>query len=222
MSFTWRQFFELIEKTFEIKRSALSCYLHINKSTISRLYTGKTSQFFLGDNKIYWELFDPTNQNSLATTIYAKKNNDIENLIFETVKQIIEDEHWTDLTKEIKSDNYKNYIMKLIDLARTNSKENVLHDKIETPIKNKKIINSDLTKDISAATLPSVDNGSKISIPTRYRKCLYCRCFKVTENAPKYGTCTLYSKPIDSAHPSCDFFQENEFKIIQAMGQLLR
>ncbi|MBD5449742.1 MAG: hypothetical protein HDR28_06235 [Lachnospiraceae bacterium] len=228
MMFTWTQFLDLIEKTFEIKKSALAPYLKINKSTISRLYTKKTSDFALGDNKIYVRLFDPTNSRSLAHEKYADKAKDIENSILDTLKEIIEDEHWTDSVKEIKSDNYEDYVMELIKLARANSlkpsskKENNLHDNIETPNKNKRIFSSSLTKDTPAENPPNKDGGAKISIPAMYRKCLYCEYFDIAKTVHKYvantfGTCTVYAQRINSAKPACNNFQENYQKISHEM-----
>lgn len=227
MKFTWTQFLDLIEKTFEIKKSALSLYLEIDKSTISRLYTGKTSNFTLYDNAIYEKLFNPTNPRSLAHEKKADKDEDIENSILGTLKQIIKDEHWTDSVIEIKSDSYKDYVMKLIKLARANSlkpsakKESNLHDNIETSIKNKINSSSSLTIDTPIENPPSVDESAKISIPTIYRKCLYCEYFDIAKTVHKgvvaLGTCAVYARIINSAEPACDNFQENRQKISHDM-----
>lgn len=226
MKFEFKQLFDLIEKTFEIKRSSLANYLCIDKSTISRLCSGKTHSFRLSNNEIYRHIFDSTNRKSLAYEKYPNMQpEDIKQLLLDTIKQIIENEHWTDSTKEIISDKYKDYIIGLIDLARTNSKPSKKEDAEKDETEKKEIIpnNSISTfpsEDRSLENLSVTEGGASISIPISYRKCLYCEYFDIAKTIHKYdsgtlGTCTVSKKKVNSASPACNNFLENTKKIMR-------
>lgn len=226
MKFEFKQLFDLIEKTFEIKRSSLANYLCIDKSTISRLYSGKTHSFRLSNKEIYRHIFDSTNPKSLAYEKYPNmQSEDIKQSLLDTIRQIIENKNWTDSTKGITNDKYEAYIMGLIDLARTNSmlpkKENAERDETE---KKENVpddsISSFLSEDRSSDDLPVMEGGASISIPISYRKCLYCEYFDIAKTIHKYdsgtlGTCTVSKKKINSTSPACNNFLENTKKIMR-------
>lgn len=228
MKFEFKQLFDLIEKTFEIKRSSLANYLFIDKSTISRLYSGKTHSFHLSSEKIYTYIFDSTTQKSLAYEKYPNmQSEDIEHLLLDIIKQIMEDEHWTDSTKGITNDKYKDYILGLIKLACANSmlpkKEIAERDETE---KKENVpddsISSFLSEDRSSNDLPVMEGGAAISTPISYRKCLYCEYFDIAKTIHKYdsgalGTCTVSEKKVNFASPACNNFLENTRKITHDM-----
>lgn len=225
MEFTFKQLLELIEKIFEIKRSALENYFGINKSTISRLYSGKTHSSRLGNNEIYKHIFDPTNPKSLA----CEKNpntppKNIEHSLLDTIKQTIESEHWTDSTKEINSNEYKDYIIGLINLARTNSYKSPKKEKKNISEGNfpNNSISSSPSEDTSLKSSPATDGVASISIPLQYRKCLYCEYFDIAKTIHKYdtctlGTCTVSAKQVTSASSACNNFLKNTGKITRDM-----
>lgn len=227
MEFTWKQFLELIEITFEITRSALSDYLEIDKSTISNLYTGKTHRFTRRNSYIYEKIFDPTYPKSLV----CKKNTgtpqkEIEDSLLDTLKQIVESENWTEQTKEIPSNKYKNYVMGLIKLARANSskspekEENVSPENIPQEDIPQESISSNPTEYTPLGNSSAIKEDAKISIPLQYQKCLYCEYFHIAKTVHKYisdplGTCTVHAQVKKSTSPACDNFLENIGKITQ-------
>ena len=220
MKFTWKQFFELIEKTFEIKRSALEPYLGVSKSTISRLCTGKTQQFTKPTKEIYKNIFDPTNKKSLAYRQYTNMSPERieENLLF-AIRQIIDAEKCFDSAKQIPADKYKDYIFKLINLARAASpkssakEETIIGENI--PQEN---IYSNSTEHMSLGNSPVITGNAELSIPLQCQKCVYCEYFHIAETVHKnisnpIGTCTVHEKKIKSASPSCEYFEANIGKI---------
>ena len=227
MKFTWKQFIELIEKAFEIKKSTLKLYLGIDKSTISRLYNGKTSNFTQCDNEIYTKLFDPTNPKSLA---YEKNTStlpkEIEDSLLDTLKQIVESENWTEQTKEIPNSKYKNYVMGLIKLARANSskapekEETVSPENIPQEDIPQESVSSNPTEYTPLGNSSAINENAKISIPLQYQKCLYCEYFHIAKTVHKHisdplGTCTVHAQVKKSTSPACDNFLENIGKITQ-------
>lgn len=220
MKFTWKHFFELTKKVLETSNSTIALYLGVNKSTISRLYNGKTLIFSLRDNEIYKRLFDLANTKSLAYELNKDKTQEeIEDTLLDTFRQIIEQMHGTGLLKEIASDKYNDYVMELIKLARANSSnpsgktKNNLHDKNNTTIATPKNISPDFKENTS-------QNNNINSIPAEYRKCLYCEYFELARakhnNAANVrGTCTLHNQVMDSTGIICDHFFPNKNQITQ-------
>lgn len=228
MEFTWKQLIELIEETFEINQSQLATYLGVNKSTIARLQNGTTHHFSFNNSEIYQKVFDPTNPKSPAheknPTVSSQE---LEHSVLDTMKQIMESRNWIDSAKEINSNEYKGYIIRLIDLVRTNSmlskKKNAERDE---PEKKESIpddsISSFSSEDRSSEDSPDMEGGPSISIPISYRKCLYCEYFNIAKTIHKYdsgtlGTCTASVKKVNSASPACNNFLENTRKITHDM-----
>lgn len=203
MEFTWKQFIELIEKTFEISQNEIAIYLGVNRSTITRLHNGTTCSPSFGNNEMYKKIFNLSNPESLArkknTSISRKE---IECSVLDTIKQIMEREHWINSTKEINSNKYKDYIMGLIALARTNSTKNAL----------------EIAENFSQKNSPVTNGSAKISILLQYQKCLYCEYFHIAETEHKnisnpLGTCTVHERKMKSVSTACEYFQENIGKI---------
>lgn len=224
MEFTWKQFFELIEKTFEIKRSALEPYLGVSKSTISRLCNGKTQHFTRTNKEIYENIFSPTNKKSLAHERYADMfskeiEEDIEKTLLSTIKQIIAAEKYIDSFPKITADEYKDYIIKLINLARVSSpKPSAKEESITLENIPHENISSNSTEHVSLGNSPTLTGNAEISIPLQCQKCVYCEYFHIAETVHKnisnpIGTCTVHKKKIKSASPSCEYFEANIGKI---------
>lgn len=224
MEFTWKQFFELIEKTFEINQQKIAYYLDVNKSTISRLRNGTTRHISFSTREMYRKIFDLSNSKSLA---YGESTDMSPEMIeaspLHTLKQIIEEEHWAEQTAEIQNSKYENFVLGLLKLADANSKspkqetsvspKNIPHENI--PQEN---ISSNSTEHMSLGNSPAITGNAELSMPLQCQKCVYCEYFHIAETVHKnisnpIGTCTVHKKKIKSASPSCEYFEANIGKI---------
>lgn len=119
MTFTWKHFLKITEKTFEVNDSNIAECLDVNKSTISRLKNEKTSNMRLSNKEIFEKLFSLENPKSLACEKgYKNQAESITSLLY-TLKEIIKNENLIEQTKKIQSCEYTNYVMGLMNLART-------------------------------------------------------------------------------------------------------
>ncbi|MDE6600965.1 MAG: hypothetical protein K2K90_02135 [Lachnospiraceae bacterium] len=220
MEFTWKQFIELIEKTFEIKKSALAPYLAVSKSTISRLCSGKTQRFTTTNKAIYENIFNPANRKSLAYSRYANTpSKEIEETLLSTIKQIIDAEKYFDSFPKITANEYKDYIYELIKLAKESSAKEKAITLENIPQAN---ISSNSTEHMSLGNSPAITGDGKVSIPVQCQKCVYCVYYHIAEPVHKnisnpLGTCTVHEKKTKSASPSCEYFEANIGKFITRM-----
>ncbi len=211
MEFTWKELIDLITETFETKRTPLAkYYLKIDKSTMSRNYSSHTFPQHLSDNDIWNCIFNLSTPKSLASekVVGTVPKNTEKSLLFE-LKDKIKHTQWINSSKEMESDNYKKYVMGLIKLARDNS----------TKAPAKKVT----TKEPLSKNLPSsTNNGTGISIPMQYKKCLFCEYFELAKTTHKHianasGNCTLHKQITNSTESACDNFLANEGEITKEM-----
>lgn len=113
MEFLWKHVFDLVDKLWELNQNDIANYWDVNRSTISNLKNGKQLQFKPACSKLYRDLFDPTNPKS---PVSGKEPM----VLLRDLKKEIEDAGLTDLTKGIKDDDYENFVVSLLRLAKEN------------------------------------------------------------------------------------------------------
>ena len=114
MEITWRGIFSIAMETWELNNNSLADMLGYNRSTVGHIMSGKTKAITLKNQDIYRNLFDPDNKTSPASK-------DGEKHTFDVLKEFIANEGFGEATKVLNHDNYKDYVMGLLRLARENT-----------------------------------------------------------------------------------------------------
>jgi len=111
MNITWQDFFSIVKSMWGLSDSSLATYLGYHRSTVGLIVKGETKRLTLENDEIFTALFDPT-KNSPA----AKRG---EKHTFDELKKIIkENEGFSEATESLNHDDYKDFVMGLLRLAR--------------------------------------------------------------------------------------------------------
>lgn len=113
MEIMWEHIFDLVERMWELNQNGIANCLGVDRSTISRLKNGKQLQFNYPCNKVYRNLFDPTNPQIPA---FGKDSKEL----LRDLKNEIEEAGLTDGTKDLEDDNYEKFVIGLLRLAKGN------------------------------------------------------------------------------------------------------
>lgn len=114
MGISWKQFFDLIEKLYEVKESEIAMALEVNRSVISKLKNGKQQDSRLKAKDLYTKIFDIENKDSL-TYKFHKGNNNLKSALDE-MKEVIKETDLTEQVRMLDDSEYKSFVMKLIKL----------------------------------------------------------------------------------------------------------
>jgi len=122
MNVTGGSIFDIILKMFETNQNQIAEKLGVNRSTISRLISGKQKKYRCSSDEIYEHIFDPEEDKSFAHGMLAKD-------LLETFKFFIKEMNLDGVSDILEEDDYKKCVKGLVHLAKENVSENPLQNK---------------------------------------------------------------------------------------------
>lgn len=208
MNFSWKDVFNIAKKFLDINQAKIAEYLKVAPSTISKLKDGTHAQPSVTNKDIYKNLFAPDNPN-----IYERLGSKDTKVLLMELKDIIKEIGLDEMTQDVKSDTYKEFVMELLALARNNSSS------------SKK---NDAPKESSSDTLSVPDYADNISHPVgaqlhishKYKNCLFCMNWKGNANfasesfSDVFGRCIVFdNEKLSTNNIPCEFFRPNHSRI---------
>lgn len=195
MEITWKEVFRLLDDMLELNASEIADYLHVSRSTITRLSNGTTKSTRLKDDEIYDALLNTSNNKS---PVFGKDPRDLLGIL----KELIEKAGLSEATESLYSNDYETFVKGLLKLARKNEPERPA----------KRLSEDESTDNIQAFENPKADTASAvISYSNDCEICLCCSNWDGNfQNAIKsvsgtYGKCLLLSKDVLSADKCNEF-----------------
>ena len=119
MEVTWKHILELAQRMWGINQINMAELLEVDCSTISRLMNGQQLRFRRPFKEIYNALFAPDVSKSPA---FGEKPN---NLLLD-MKEQIKELRLADTTKDLEEQDYENYVLSLLRLAKENEPQKPL------------------------------------------------------------------------------------------------
>lgn len=128
---TWGDIIDIIMNMFEVKQTKIAQLMHLDKSAISRMRSGKRLPSFTAE-EMFSNLFDSANPDSLAGSNESDKHH------LDTLKGVIESdfaEVRKDMDDSWNEENYKKFVLKLLGRARqgASTKKGTLPSDYENP-----------------------------------------------------------------------------------------
>lgn len=193
MIFTWKHIIDLVKILWDINQNDIAEHLGVHRSTISRLKSGKQSRFTLPTNEIYKKLFDPDNPESPA-------HSDNPSTLLSALKEGIRNAGLTNLTENVKSDNYKEFVVGLLALAKKNQPPLPPKNTFSTIARSDERLAPNTELSLSSTNTTHNLTESNLSVSSECKICLCCKNWEgnaqdaYNSTGGTLGRCLLYSK----------------------------
>lgn len=212
---TWDKSIAIIKMTFGIAQSKMGELLGFDKTTISKVKSGKQPPPFSSED-VFEKIFNPHIENSPANAISTS-----EAYLLGVLKEIIQAGFPTVKTEMLdcwEETNYKVFVMELLGRTRQGGPKKTKTD--ETVCRD-----ASLPTDTSHTDIGNC-GSAQISVPSQYMKCVFCAKWKCRTNyvhainTDVYGTCIVYGRDqLSSAGTDCRHYEPNYGRITPQMLQ---
>lgn len=206
---TWKETIEIIKSTFETNQNKMGKLLGYDKSTISKVKSGTQPPPFSNED-VFEKIFSPYTETSPAKAISTS-----EAYLLGILKEVIQ-KKFTTVKLELhdcwEESNYEIFVMELLGRTRQGS---IMKTKSDG------VVGCDTS--LPTDTLyTDIDNGggAQISVPSQYRKCVFCAKWKCKTNyihaihTDIYGTCIVYGRDqLSSEGSACRHYEPNYGRI---------